>query len=238
MSDVVLPPVDPIIATLREPVFLEVTRNHQQEEEAARGLSRLYWWVGVTGAAIGVIGIAVAAFAIFYFTPQVRYTVIDKATGAIEESFGARDAPAHFPERTIEGAVAQYVELREEWTWQMDPVIDHKIKLMSAKDEQRRYQDERAKDPPGKRYGMEGYARVTNIDSVVRTGLGRDHTYAYDVHFTRKSLLAANTTQPVTEHLTAHVQFQFHPELAMPSKQDRLDNESGLYVLYYNVSNY
>lgn len=238
MSDVALPPVDPIVASLREAIFPDVTRNHQREEEAAKGLSRVYWWVGVTGTAIGVLGMVCATVAIVHFVPQVRYTVIDKATGVIEESFGAKDAPAHFPERTIEGAVAQYVDLREEWTWQMDPVIDHKIKLMSAKAEQKRYQDERAKDPPGKRYGMEGYARVTNIDRVTRTGVGRDHTYAYDVHFTRTSLLAANMTKPVVEHLTAHVQFQFHPEIAMPSKQDRLDNESGLYVLYYNVSNY
>jgi type IV secretion system protein VirB8 len=238
MSDVTLPPVDPIVATVREPVFIDVTRNHQREEEIERKHNRYGWWAAAAFGVIGVLGMASSTAAIIYFTPQVRYTVIDKATGMVEESFGAKDAPAHFPERTIEGAVADYVKLRERFVWQLDSETFHKVTLMSSPDEQKRYAEERTKDDPGKLYGMTGYARVTNIETPRKVGEGKDKTLEYDVHFTKTALLAANMTKPVVEHLTAHIGFQFHPELPTRSKQDRLDNESGLYVVYYSVSNY
>lgn len=236
MSDVALPPVDPIVADMREPLFGSVTRMHQREEQAAASLSRAGWWVGGIGAGIGVLGMTCLTAALIYITPPVRYTVIDKQTGVIEESFGAKDAPAHFSQRVIEHYLAEYVRLREQWVWQLDPQTYHRVAIMSSPDEQKRYVAERAKENPGKLYGQDGYARVDVDPHMVPHAKGRDGTLEYDVRFTKTALLATNPGKPVTTREVAHVSFQFHPELPMASQQDRIDNEAGLYVVFYSKS--
>jgi type IV secretion system protein VirB8 len=233
MSDI---PLDgPDIAPIREALFQSVIQDHKAEQSFARVKSRAAWWIGGIGAAIGVIGMCCGTAAVVYLKPVVQYTTIDTATGAIVESFGAKDAPKHFNERVIERYLTDYIELRERFVWQLDPETFHRVTLMSSPEEQKRYKLERDKQDPAKLYGMNGYARVTHIGPFRKTGNGRDGTLEYDVQFTKSELLSANMTRPKTVHMTARIGFQFHPELPM-SEQDRHHNEAGLYVVYYNAS--
>jgi type IV secretion system protein VirB8 len=191
--------------------------------------------VGAAGAVIGVLGVATAAAVAVSHAPTVRYTEIDDASGVIRESFGAQDAPSHFNERVLRHYIAEYIELRERFVWQLDPETDHRVKLMSSPDEQRRYASDRSKSDPAGRYGMHGYARVTKFVSFTPRGKGRDGTLEYDVQFVKSEVLAADLSRVVTTRQTARIGFQMHPELPM-NDQDRLNNESGMMTVVYNAS--
>lgn len=219
---------------IRKAVFPEVVSYHQAEQRIERGWYRAGWWVGAAGAAVGVLGMACAAAAMLYLKPVVRYTTIDTTTGIIRDSFGAADAPQHFSETVIERALADYINLRERFVWQLDPVSFHLVTLMSSPEEQKRYVADRAREDPAHVYGMNGYARVTHFyPPFKRRGAGRDGTLEYEVHFDKSAVTAANPGKVETKRMTVYIAFQFHPELAM-NDQDRLANETGLYVVSYN----
>jgi type IV secretion system protein VirB8 len=234
-EDELLPPPDERVSELRDGIFHDVIFAHEAEKAYNRERSRAGWWVGGIGALIGVLGVAAATTVAIYAKPVRVYTEIDDASGVIHDSYGAKDAPDHFNERVISHYLSEYVGLRERFVWQMDPETDHRIKLMSAPDEQARYQAERDKNNPAERYGEHGYARVTHYTAFTLRGKGKDKTLEYDVQFIKGELLAIGDGQVRTSHMTARVVFQMHPELLM-SDQDRLDNEAGLMVISYNSS--
>lgn len=227
---------------LRGLIFQDVIQEHQAEKAYGRDRTRLWRFAGIAGMAIGVCGMACGTAAIIYMVPKVSTTVIDNAAGVIMPSFGAEDAPKHYSERVRRHYIAEYTGLRESFVWQMDPVTDHRIKLMSSPAEQARYQAERDKHNPLDRYGMKGYARVVRFEvnsfkdrSGTGDDAGKDDTLEYDVQFVKGEVLALNPSVVTESRMTARIVFQFHPELAM-TEQDRLDNESGMMVISYNSS--
>jgi type IV secretory pathway component VirB8 len=160
------------------------------------------------------------------------YTQIDDSSGVVRESFGATDAPDHFSDRVVKHYLAEYVQLRERFVWALDSQTDHRIKLMSSPAEQARYANDRDKDAPGSKYGVNGYARVINFVAFTLRGKGKDKVMEYDVQFVRGEILANNPNSALETRMTARIIFAFHPELSM-NDQDRLDNEAGLYVISY-----
>lgn len=235
-DDLLLTPPDERVSAIRDGLFHDVIAAHRAADVYNRERSRAGWWVGGIGAAIGVLGLLTATAVAIAHKPQVRYTEIDDSSGVIHESFGAKDAPDHYPDRTINHYLAEYIDLRERFVWQIDPQTDHRVKLMSAPAEQVRYQADKDKTDPATKYGMNGYARVVQFipNSFKRRSKGKDKTFEYDVQFIKGELLS-NTNDPKTIHMTARIVFQMHPELSM-NDQDILDNESGLYVISYNSS--
>lgn len=225
------------LSDLREHLFKASVSAHKAEQEYNRTLSKAGWWVGGIGAGIGVLGMTAAVACMIWLTPRVVYRTIDLGTGIISESFGAKDAPAHFNERVIRHYIAGYIENREQFVWQTDPSTDHLVKLMSAPAEQQRYADEKAKLNAGERYGLTGYARVKKFVwwKPIDTSSARDKTLEYDVQFIKTEVLASDPSRTVDTRETARIIFQFHPELPVPSDQDRLDNEAGLMVINYHA---
>jgi type IV secretory pathway component VirB8 len=234
-DDMLLPPPGDQFSGLRDAIFHDVIAAHEAEQYYNRERSRAGWWVGGIGAALGVLGVCAATVMAVCARPAVRYTEIDDSSGVVRESFGAKDAPDHFNDRVTNHYLREYIGLRESFVWQMDPETDHRVKLMSSPGEQRRYQADRDANPPADRYGMSGYARVTHWTAFTLRAKGKDRALEYDVQFVKGELLAGNTGQVRTTHMTARIVFAFHPELPM-NDQDRLDDESGLMVLSYNAS--
>jgi hypothetical protein len=105
---------------------------------------------------------------------------------------------------------------------------------MSSPAEQATYADQKAKDDPASKYGVNGYALVTHFYPLIQREKGKDNSFEYEVPFIKSELLA-NTNQIKTTHMTARLVFSFHPELTM-NDQDRLDSEAGLYVISYTSS--
>jgi type IV secretion system protein VirB8 len=234
-DDVLLAPSDDRIATIREPLFANIIAAQRAEEQYNAERSRAVWWIGGIATALIVLLAAALVVVVVYHRPVVRYTEIDDASGVIRESWGATDAPDHFNDRVVRHYLAEYIGLRERFVWQMDPETDHRVKLMSAPAEQARYAEDKAKADPATKYGMSGYARVLKFVAFTPRGKGRDKTLEYDVQFIKGEVLSNNLQKPVETHITARIVFQFHPEISM-SDQDRLDNESGLFVISYNSS--
>jgi type IV secretion system protein VirB8 len=234
-DDMLLEGPDEHYTAVRNILFQDVIAEHNAEQRYNRERSRAGWWIGGIGAAIGVIGVCAAAIVAATHTPQVRYTEIDDASGVIRPSFGAKDAPEHFNDRVVRHYLAEYVSLRERFVWAMDPETDHRVKIMSAPDEQRRYEADRDKQSPAVRYGMSGYSRVTHFTAFTPRAKGKDKTYEYDVQFVKSEILASNPNAPTVTRMTARIIFQFHPEITM-NDQDRLDNEAGLMVMSYNAT--
>ena len=234
-EDELFPPPDEHLSEIREGIFHDVIAARNAEQAYSRERSLAGWWVGGIGAAIAVLAVGSLTAVAIYAKPVRIYTEIDDAAGVIRDSYGAKDAPEHFNERVINHYLSEYIGLRERFVWQMDPETDHRVKLMSAPDEQVRYQAERTKDNPTEKYGEHGYARVTHYTVFTLRAKGKDKTLEYDVQFIKSELTAIGDGMVKTEHKTARVVFQMHPELLM-SEQDRLDNEAGMMVISYNSS--
>jgi type IV secretory pathway component VirB8 len=229
---------DERVPALREPIFHDVLSAHRAEMRFNDERSRAGWWVGGIGAGLAVIlAITTAAIAIGH-QPQVRYTVINAEDGIIRESVGPKDAPQYYSEQVIRHALKDYNDHRQRFVWQLDPETYHHVAMLSSPDEQLRYDEERQKQKPGERYGTMGYSKVIRYPGVDadfrRRAKGKDGTLEYEFQFVKGEVLAANPTIPVETKWTVRMIFQFHPELKMKD-QDRLDNESGLRVIFYNA---
>lgn len=235
-DDMILEPTDERISEVRDGIFHDVIANHNAERQFNAERSRAGWWIGGIGVAVGVLGIIASTVTAIAVKPETRYREIDQSEGVIHASYGAKDAPDHFSDRVIRHYLAEHIELQEQFVWQLDPKTDHRIKLQSSPDEQKRYQARRDSENPLEKYGVNGYASVTWFDpnGFTLRAKGKDKTFEYDVQFIKSELLASSN-QVTKSHMTARIVFQFHPEIMM-SDEDRLDNEAGLYVIAYNSS--
>jgi len=234
-DDLLLEPPDEQVASVRDIVFNDVIAAHRAADIYNRERSLAGWWVGGIGCGIGVLATLALVVVVVTNQPQVRFTEIDDASGQIHESFGAKDAPAHFSDRVVNHYVAEYVGLREQFVWQTDSNTDRRVKLMSSPAQQAAYNDQKTKDDPASKYGVNGYALVSHFYPLIPREKGKDNSFEYEVPFVKSELLA-NTNQIKTTHMTARLVFSFHPEIPMASDQDRLDNEAGLYVISYTSS--
>jgi type IV secretory pathway component VirB8 len=233
-EDFLLEPPDPEFVGVREQIFHEVIAAHTAADRFARERWRAGWWVGGIGATIGLVASCAMMVVVAYHRPQIRYREIDPVSGVIRASYPAADAPRHFNTQVIQHYLSEYISARESFVWQIDAVLDHRIKIMSSPEEQRRYQMDREKRNPGKLYGAIGYARVTRWIGWRQAGKEKN-TYEYEVQFELGELLAADPTRAREVRKTARIVFEFHPELMM-SEADRIDNEAGLVVFFYNSS--
>ena len=236
MSDITQWQAQPLTPEMREQHFAQ-TRSYSGElERTGRAYRRTGFITGAAGMAVGVLGLACAAFVLSRPVSPPRYIAVDSSTGWIGETVGASDAPKLFKDRVIEAAIRSYVEDREAFTPEADDLAFHRVAIKSAPAEQARYAE--AHDPrrspttaPFAVYGRGGFARVSNFHMTRRGEDPRTHTIDYLVRF-QKLVSKAGSLQPIASW-TAEISFQFHPELTM-DLQDRLLNEPGLVVLSYS----
>ena len=98
-DDLLLEPPDGQVAAVRDILFNDIIAAHRAADIYNRERSLAGWWVGGIGSGIGVLGMLALVVVVVTNQPQVRFTEIDDASGQIHESFGAKDAPAHFNDR-------------------------------------------------------------------------------------------------------------------------------------------
>lgn len=193
---------------------------------------RVGFWIGGTGATVGVLGMVCAATLFPLKTREVEYFTVNQETGYVGPSVGAKDAPSVFSAQVIEAAVQTYAELRENYLYETDGIAFHRVTLMSTPDEQTRYKTMHD-DPssPSRKLRDRGYIQVENFQ-LFPIGSGKSKTQEYVVKFDRRVMLAGQPVPAKGEPYTVQIAFQFHPEYPMATPDRRL-NVTGLQVLSY-----
>ena len=64
---------------------------------------------------------------------------MDSSTGFVGESIAATDAPATFNERVAHQYLRLYIEAREAYVPEIDPLMYERTQILSAPDERARY---------------------------------------------------------------------------------------------------
>lgn len=222
----------PVPPEARQHYFDEVASYSSELARTARRARNAGWIVGAIGTAAGVAGIVSAATLFPLKRTEVQFFEVDKSTGYIGSSLAATDAPRLFSEQTAYHALRDYVDAREGYVPETDDLMFHKAAVMSSPDEQQRYAAMRkAPLSPPNVLGRTGYARVDDFH-ISPIGSGKAHTFVYLVRFDRV-VVRGGQAQP-TEHWSATIEFQWHPELPM-SAQDRLVNPGGFQAIAYQA---
>ncbi|MGH7080589.1 MAG: VirB8/TrbF family protein [Acetobacteraceae bacterium] len=193
------------------------------------------WSVGAVGAVM--LAASVAGWMMFLplKTTEVRFFLVDKSTGIIEQPVGLADAPRLFGEAVAEQYLKRYVTAREEWVPQMDERDDHIAKLMSTPAEQLRYEaDRNLSTSPIRAVGPSGHVSIDNF-RFHALAVGKDGTHRYLVQFDRTVWRDGFRDRPLPEPWSATVDFQWHPAVAM-TPADRVDNPGGFQALAYSAS--
>ena len=193
------------------------------------------WSVGAAGAVM--LAASVAGWIMFLplKTTEVRFFLVDKSTGIIEQPVSLADAPKLFSEAVAEQYLKRYVSAREEWVPQMDERNDHIAKLMSTPAEQARYEaDRNSAASPIKAVGPSGHVSIDNF-RFHALAIGKDGTRRYLVQFDRTVWRDGYRDRPLPQPWSAVVDFQWHPEVAM-TPADRVDNPGGFQALAYSAS--
>lgn len=210
--------------------------NEYRAERAMMGAAALKagFWIGGIGATIGVLGMVCAATLFPLKTREVEYYTVNQNTGYVGPSVGAKDAPTLFNQQVAEFALREYVELRENYQFETDPIAFHRVTLMSSPDEQVRYKAMHdAPMAPARALRDHGYVQTTNFQFWL-VGDGKAKTREYVVKFDRYEMHAGQPAPLRGDPYTAQVSFQFHPEYPM-SAPDRRLNVYGLQVTSYRV---
>lgn len=210
--------------------------NSYQEDRALMGRAAIKaaWWIGGTGAAIGVLGMVCAATLFPLKTRVVEYYTVNQTTGYVGPSVGAKDAPALFTDQVAEAALQAYVELRENYLYETDGIAFHRVTLMSTPDEQVRYKAMHdAPAAPARALRDKGYVQVDDFQ-FWPVGDGRAKTREYVLKFDRREMRAGQPVPAKGDPYTVQIALQFHPEYPM-STPDRRLNTYGLQVLSYRV---
>jgi type IV secretion system protein VirB8 len=222
----------PLSASEKAEKYAQVRSLAAEEQRYRRDRWLAGWAVGGAGVAVGLLGLAAGTVRIATWTPPAQhYVILDEESGRVLATAGPRDAPRYFTQAMIEGALARYVELREDYDYDADSLNFHQVAIMSTPDEQARYaawHNPPASTAPGVAYGKEGWVRAGDFH-LTKVGTGTGRTLEYDVSFER-----TDSKNPLPQLHTVQIIFQFHPELPM-APQDRLHNELGLQVMNYSV---
>jgi type IV secretion system protein VirB8 len=200
--------------------------------QANRRTQRLAWFVGGTGALIGVAGLVCAASLFPLKQTEARFILVDQSTGYIGESIAAADAPKVFNERVAHQYLRMYIEARESYVPQTDALMYSRVQIMSSEEERVRFASWHNKDPlaPAQAMGKTGQIMVGNFHPVLQ-GNGKAKTLVYTVRFKRQETRGQTVGQ--WEDCVATVQLQFHPDMTM-NDQERQINPAGLQVIAYN----
>jgi type IV secretion system protein VirB8 len=201
----------------------EVRRNEKLIRRAA-------WCAGGLGLFVGVAGMVCAASLFPLKRTEVRFVTVDSSTGFVGESIAATDAPATFNERVAHQYLRLYIEAREAYVPEIDPVMFERTQILSAPDERARYAAWH-KDAlsPLAALGKNGHIEVANFHPLLE-GAGKAKTLVYHVRYDRRET-RGQTIGP-WKHWTATVYFQWHPELIM-NDQQRQVNPAGMQVIQY-----
>ncbi len=214
-------------------IYHQETLKLQQDRLAiGRSALRVGWIIGAVGTTIGVAGMICAATLFPLKTVQVEYFQVNQSTGFVGPSMGASDAPKLFNAQVTQAALQTYVEQREGYLYQTDPVAFHRVSIMSTADEQARYKVAHdSPTAPSRVLRDHGYVQIDNLQ-FFPIGEGRSETKQYVVKFDRRVMRAGDPVPSRGEPCTAEISFQFHPEYPM-ALPDRRVNPWGLQVLDY-----
>jgi len=228
MSDVAIG----VGAAARKLLHRQVIEDHKAERRQARD-NRLAWKVcGIAGLSAAVLMARSQIVVAVTYAPRDRFAVIDNYSGRIVRVVTSADAPEWFTEKVIRHYLSDYIEMRERWVWQLDSESFRRATAMSAMDEQTAYAQKRKDDDWGKRFGANGYRRITRWGDMTFRQKGKDRTLEYDFQF-RVAEFVPNSGKVTERNYTARIIFQFHPDLQQ-TDQDATKNEAGLYVLHYH----
>lgn len=224
----------------REAFFKAAVARQTSSERDAASIRKLGMIFGASGLLVGVLGIS-AGLMVYVKTPIPEppgYILVNSTTGAIEAPVKAKDAPRLFTESVRQRAMRDFIIACESYipaTWAR---LDyHACMLYATPDEQKRQAaDIGINGPhyPVTIFGQAGWAMPTSFLSFVNLGeVGKEpnQTFHYEVRYERTEVENGKETRP---RYTAHVHFQFHPELKI-DKADRLINHTGFQALSFST---
>jgi type IV secretion system protein VirB8 len=218
----------------KKQLFADGNRFQEDRFLMGRAALRVGFWVGGTGAAIGVAGMVCAATLFPLKTRVVEYYTVNQSTGYVGPSVGATDAPTLFTQQVAEAALQTYVEQRENYLFETDGLAFHRVTLMSTPDEQARYKTMHDEPKaPARALRDRGYIQIENFQ-FWPVGEGKAKTREYIVKFDRRVMPAGQPVPTKGDPYTAQISFQFHPEYPMALPDRRL-NVTGLQVMSYRV---
>lgn len=221
--------------------FRAAVDSRAQAERNARGVNRLGFVVGATGALVGVVGIC-AGLVAYIKTPVAEppqyIGIVDAESGTVQHPTSLKDAPRLFGESVRRRFLAQFVTNCEGYVPQTWAKLDyHACMVMATPDEQKRR--ERDIGRGGTRYpptvfGPAGWARPSGFLAFVllgSTGTEPNRTWHYQVRYERIEVIDGRETRP---RYTADVVFTFRPDLKM-TDGDRTINEAGFQAVSFST---
>lgn len=228
-------PSDELTAAAREMYFQQSQKL--QQDRADLSLERAVWWkrLAITSTVVAVATVACSASLFPLKTHDVEFRTINFETGYVSPMISAKDAPAHYNDRTIHASLLEYVTARENYQYETDQIAFHKVSIMSTPDEQVRYKAKHdAPDSPASKLRDKGYVQVdTSTMQFFPVGDGKRGTHQYIVKFERRVMLAGRPVPERGEPCTALVTFAYHPEYPV-TRSDAALNPWGLQVSSYD----
>lgn len=206
-----------------------------QEDRVHLADERATWWkrLAIVSLGVGVLGMVCAATAFPLKTHEVEFRTISDETGWVGPAISAKDAPAHFSQRTIEAAMRAYIEARENYLYETDQVAFHRVTIMSTRDEQVRYKAKHdAPDSPASKLRDKGYVQISKLQ-FYPLGDGKRGTYDYAIKFERRFMLAGRPVPDRGEPCSGQIAFSFHPEYPM-TREDAQINPWGMQTSSYD----
>jgi type IV secretion system protein VirB8 len=225
---------DQLSPAAREMYYQQAALLQQERATLGKTAQRVAYTIAGCGVVIGLAGVICAATLFPLKTREVQYFQVNETTGYVGQSFGAKDAPTLFSAQVTQAALQSYVEQREGYIYQTDPIAFHRVSIMSSPEEQARFKA--AHDDataPSRALRDRGYVQVENFQ-FFSVGDGRESTKQYIVKFDRTVMRSGDPVPTHGEPCTAEISFQFHPEYPM-ALPDRRVNPWGLQVLAYSA---
>lgn len=218
--------------------LFKAARERQAATEVDRSERRtLGFWVGAAGMVVAVGAIA-ALVVIASKQPQERpekYTLIDKASGAIAPAVDAKDAPLLYPESVRRAELRALIIACEGYVPQSWAKMDFHLCMirLTPGEQKRRNLDIGVDGPryPPKSFGSLGYAMPTDFPLgafvlLGTTGTAPNEIYHYTVRYERTEIVNSVETHA---RYSADVVFTFRPDLKI-NAPDALANPGRMQV--------
>jgi type IV secretory pathway component VirB8 len=236
-------PSEPLTDDSREAFYTAVKDRQQSALADAERVRRLGTIYGASGLAAAVV-MAIGALTVYIKTPvppPPGYILVDKTEGLITQPVSAQQAPTIFPEIVRERALRDFVTACETYVPETFLKVEwHNCMIMATPDEQKIIAADIGpkgpRDPtvlfggPGKPQAV--VDKFTEFRKLGEAGVNPNQTYHYQVRYQRVEVANGKETHP---HYTAHIYFQFHPELRA-SMNDRIINPYGLQVVSFSTT--